>query len=243
MGRLSVIGIIIQARMGSTRLPGKVLKTVGGRTLLGHILFRLSFLRHHVKIILATSTSDKDDVIESFSRDNNIVCFRGSEDNVLERYYLCAVEYGFQHIVRLTADNPFYDIEELDNLIDLHLRIGADYSHSFAFLPYGTGAEIFTFDALAKSYKMGHKPNHIEHVNEYITDNPELFKIEVLSVPRCKNRPDIRLTIDTQEDYENACKIAEKFGDEYFGVETIIKLFGNFSFRTTSAKIKGDYYE
>jgi spore coat polysaccharide biosynthesis protein SpsF len=195
------IGMIIQARMGSSRLPGKILKPVGNRTLLEHIFFRLAFLKHPVKTILATSISSKDDIVEEYCKDNNVTCFRGSEENVLERYYLCAQKYDFKHIIRLTADNPFYDIEEIDNLIDLHLASGADYSHSFAYLPHGTGAEIFTFDALERSYRNGHKPNHIEHVNEYITDNPELFKIEVLSVPKEKNRPDIRLTVDTQEDY------------------------------------------
>jgi spore coat polysaccharide biosynthesis protein SpsF len=223
VGRFIVIGIIIQARMGSSRLPGKILKSIGGRPLLGHIFFRLSFLKHEVKTILATSTSDKDDIVEIFCKENNVTCFRGSELNVLERYYSCAKQYSFDHVIRLTADNPFYDIEELDNLIDLHLTSGADYSHSFAYLPYGTGAEIFTFNALERSYKMGSQPNHIEHVNEYITDNSELFKIEVLSVSTEKNRPDIRLTVDTPEDYEKMCFIAKYIGQEYIPIEAVIR--------------------
>jgi spore coat polysaccharide biosynthesis protein SpsF len=208
--------------MDSSRLIGKILRQVGTRTLLGHIFFRLSYLKHKARIILATSTSEKDDVVEEYCKRNDIECFRGSELNVLERYYLCAKEYGFKHIIRLTADNPFYDIEELDNLIGMHLAEGYDYSNSLSVLPYGTGAEIFTFCALEKSYKFGTKPNHIEHVNEYIADNPELFKIAILPVSTNKNMPDIRLTIDTLEDYNRVCRIAEKLGNEYFCVEQII---------------------
>ena len=218
------LGIIIQARMGSSRLPGKVLKKIGDKSLLEHIFFCLSLLRHPAKIILATSTHQRDDVIESFCRNRSIEYFRGSEENVLERYYLCTKKYGFNHIVRLTADNPFTDMEELNNLIKLHLETGADYSHSFQKLPIGVGAEIFTFDALEKSFFSGKKEHHKEHVNEYVLENPELFKISVLSVPPEKNRPDIRLTVDTEEDYKKACCIIEKSSKECISTVEAIEL-------------------
>jgi spore coat polysaccharide biosynthesis protein SpsF len=227
-------GIIIQARMGSSRLPGKILKPLGDKTLLEHILFRLSFLKHNARIIIATSLLEKDNIVECFCRNNDVNCFRGSEDNVLERYYLCAKYYIFKHIVRLTADNPFYDIEELDNLIDLHLSSGADYSHSFSSLPVGVGAEIFTFDALQKSYNLGRKPNHFEHVNEYITDNPDSFKIEILSVPAAKNRHDIRLTIDTQEDYDTISHIIQNLKNGYSSLEEIINIYTTYAGRERS---------
>ena len=124
----------------------------------------------------------------------------------------------------MTADNPFPDIEELDNLIDLHLRSHADYTHSFGVLPVGVGAEIFTFNALEESYKKGMKKNHREHVNEYIQENPDLFKINILSVPEEKHRPDVRLTVDTREDYLKACFIIEKSSDEYIKTEEAIRL-------------------
>lgn len=219
-----MIGVILQARMGSSRLPGKVLKKIGNLTLLDHIFFRLTFLKHPAKVVLATSTSKKDDTLEKFCKERHVECFRGSEDNVLERYYLCASKYGFDQIVRLTGDNPFTDIKELDNLIPLHLESHADYSHSLDVLPYGVGAEIFTFAALAKSYQNGTKANHKEHVNEYIQEHPELFKIATLSVPEEKKRPDIRLTVDTEEDYFRACLIVEKSGSEYITTEKAIEL-------------------
>jgi spore coat polysaccharide biosynthesis protein SpsF len=219
-----LIGIIIQARMGSTRLPGKVLKKIGSKNLLEHILFRLAKLKYTIKIVIATSILEKDDTIEFFCKENEIQCFRGSETNLLERYYLCAKENGFDHIIRLTGDNPFTDIEELDKLIELHIKTNADYSRSFASLPKGVGAEIFTFEALEKSYKYGQKENHKEHVNEYIEENEEVFKISELEVDKKKNRPDISLTVDTEEDYKKACFIVQNSKNGYITTTEAIKL-------------------
>jgi len=218
------IGIIIQARIGSTRLPGKVLKKIGDKTLLEHILFRLNKLQHNLKVIVATSDLQKDNEIEKFCINNNVLCFKGSELNVLDRYYSCAKKYNFNHIVRLTADNPFVDIEELDQLINLHLKSKSDYSRSFSSLPKGTGSEIFTFNALELSHKYGHKNNHKEHVNEYIEENEKFFKISELKVPKEKNRPDISLTVDTQDNYRKACFIVENSNNEFIETKEAIKL-------------------
>ena len=219
-----MIGVIIQARMGSTRLPGKILKKIGDKNLLEHILFRLTQLKHNVQVVIATSVLEKDDKVENFCKEKDIKCFRGSETNVLERYYLCAKENNFEHIVRLTGDNPFTDIEELDNLIELHLKTGADYSRSFALLPKGVGAEIFSFEALEQSYKYGDKENHKEHVNEYIEENEDSFEISELEVKSEKNRPDISLTVDTEDDYKKACFIVENAENEYISTEKAIEL-------------------
>lgn len=217
-------GIILQARMGSSRLPGKVLKYIGPKTILDHIIFRLSYLRHTAKVVIATSIHPRDDILKFYSRSRSVSFFRGSEQDVLERYYLCAKQYGFHHVVRLTGDNPFVDVEEVDRLIECHLGAYADYSHSFDTLPVGCGAEIFTFAALERSFFCGHKANHREHVNEYIQENPDLFLIAVPEVPLTKKRPDIRLTVDTGEDYRRACYIAEKSKDEYITTEKAVEL-------------------
>lgn len=218
------IGIIIQARMGSTRLSGKVLKYIGDKTLLDHIIFRLKRLKNKAKIVIATSNLERDNQLEEFSKRNNIDFFRGSEVNVLERYYLCSKENNFDYIVRLTGDNPFIDIEELDNLIDLHIHSISDYTRSFSVLPKGVGSEIFTFDALEKSFLFGKKENHIEHVNEYIEENEDKFKITELKVDEEKNRPNISLTVDTIEDYKKACFIVEKSKSEYITIKEAIRL-------------------
>jgi len=218
------LGIILQARMGSTRLPGKILMPIGNKALLDHILCRLNRLRHFAKTVIATSDTSGDDIVASFCIERAVACFRGSDSNVLDRYYQCATSYGFRHIIRLTGDNPFPDIEELDNLIDLHLVSGADYANSFASLPIGVGTEILTLAALERSWREGKSPHHIEHVNEYILENPQIFKTAILSVTADKYRPDIRLTVDTMEDYKQACYIAEKSPVDYITTKQAIEL-------------------
>lgn len=204
------IGAVVQARMGSTRLPGKVLKPIAGRPLLDHVVGRLSSLRNEVLLVVATSVEVNDDAIVERCGILGVRCFRGSEHDVLDRYATCARAYGLDHIVRLTADNPFTDVEELDRLIDLHLAQGNDYTHSFGVMPLGVGAEIFTRAALERSDSDGHKINHREHVNEYVQENPHIFRIGQLDVSAAKNHPEISLTVDTEDDYDRACRIAGK---------------------------------
>lgn len=210
--------------MGSSRLPGKVLRTIHSRTLLEHVLFRLEHLSHPAIIVVATTELDRDDAIEALCVEGNIRCFRGSDENVLQRYYLCARHYGFSHILRLTADNPFTDIVELDRLIKLHLADGNDFSHSFASLPIGVGAEIFTFQALEDSYQNGQEAHHIEHVDEYMLENPDRFRTGELIVTGDKNIPDVRLTIDTEDDYRQACYIVENASNDFVSTEEAVRL-------------------
>lgn len=204
-------GIILQARMGSVRFPGKILRPLGNKKLLlEQIVDRLSSLQHEADLVIATSTQLKDDETELFCKQRSIKCFRGSEEDVLSRYYECALYYGFKQIIRLTGDNPFVDVEELDNLIGLHLTENAEYSHSFNSLPVGTGAEIMTFSTLKRCFTEGANANHREHINEYIQENPSLFLIKTLAVKSEKNRPEVRLTVDTEDDYKRACFITDK---------------------------------
>lgn len=207
-------GIIIQARMGSTRLPGKVLEVIGSKPLLGHIISRLEGLKTPAVKVVATTVRPEDDAIEEYCARLGVECFRGSAENVLERYYLCALERGFADIVRMTADNPFTDIGELDRLIELHKSSGADYAHSFGSLPIGVGAEVFTFEALKKSHENATEENHFEHVNEYIQERPAMFKIVSLDVEEAKRAPTLRLTVDTPEDLRRARFIVENSGGE-----------------------------
>lgn len=223
------IGIVIQARMGSTRLPGKVLMPIAGRPLLDHVLGRLQMLKTKATVVIATSTEPGDDPIQAYSIARGVDCFRGSELDVLDRYAACARNGSFAHVVRLTADNPFTDIEELDRLIALHLRDRNDYTHAFGQMPLGIGAEIFSIGALEESARDGHAPHHREHVNEYITDNPERFRIGSLTIPAAKVHPDLRLTVDTPQDYERACRIAERAGRNWVTTEEAIALCSRFA--------------
>jgi len=218
------VGIIIQARMGSSRLPGKVLRLIDGKPLLERILGRLGRLRHAAMVVVATSTKPLDGVIADWCAARGVTCFRGDEADVLDRYWQCACLYDFAHIVRLTADNPFTDIEELDRLLEMHLAQGYDYSHSFGQMPLGVGAEVFTRQALGKSHAQGHKPNHREHVNEYIEEQPELFRIGRLEVPAAKLAPTLRLTVDTEEDWRRADGLAASAHGREVGTEEAIRL-------------------
>ncbi len=223
------IGIIIQARMGSTRLPGKVLKLIGDRPLLSHILDRLEALRHSAAVVVATSSHSRDNAIDEFCAERRVDCFRGSEEDVLERYYQCATQYKMNPVVRLTADNPFVDIDELDRLLDFHLSSGADYTHSFNALPVGVGCEVFTLSALETSFNEGHAPNHREHVNEFIQEHPERFRIVSLTPVDSKNRPELRLTVDTEDDFRKACFIAEHASSFPVSTEEAITLCSRFA--------------
>lgn len=223
------LGIIIQARMGSTRLPGKVLCPLGEKSLLEHILFRLSFLRNQATVVVATSDQERDNVIAEFCQKHGVECFRGSETNVLERYYRSARSYGFVQVVRLTGDNPFPDVEELDRLIELHTSSGSDFSHSLASLPVGVGAEIFTFSALETAFREARAPHHLEHVDEFFLENPGRFSTATLEVPEAKNHPAVRLTVDTEEDYLRACYIVEHAAGPRMSTEEAITLCSQYA--------------
>lgn len=218
------LGVVIQARMGSTRLPGKVMRPIAGRPLLAHVLDRLKGLRTPSTHIVATSTLPQDDVIEGFCRERGAKVFRGSETNVLERYVRCAERFGIHDVVRLTADNPFVDIPALDELIGLHTREKNDLTHSFGTLPIGVGAEVISLPALVVSLANATAPHHFEHVDEFILEHPELFRIGALQLDDSRNRPQVRLTVDNEEDWLRACVIAESAPGADVTTEEAIRL-------------------
>lgn len=214
------IGLIMQARMGSTRLPGKVLATIGGRCLLGHALSRVSGLPD-TRVVIATTDTLRDDIVEAFCREQGIDCFRGSEDNVLERYVYCAEAWGFEHVVRLTGDNPFPDRDALVRLIQRHLGSKADFCTSFEGLPVGVGCEIFTAGALRLSLNRADQPHHFEHVDEYLLEHLDTIRHQVLPPPRDLCAPDVRLTVDTAEDLERVRTLVARGGDDISTQEAI----------------------
>ena len=210
--------------MGSSRLPGKVLMPIKGRPLIGLISDRLALRTCGGTFVIATTTNGEDDLIASLCAADGVPCFRGHAQDVLDRYYRCALQYGFTRIVRLTGDNPFVDIGELDRLVALQQVAGAAFCHSLSVLPVGVGAEIFTFEALERSHREGTAPHHREHVDEYLLENPERFTTRILEVPASKKHPDLRLTIDTPEDYRRVVNIAESCVNPYPGTEELIAI-------------------
>ena len=199
--------------MGSTRLPGKTLRLLGERPLIWYVLERLRKIKEADEVVILTSDTQADDVLANWCHENQVSCFRGSEDDVLKRYYRAAVHYSADQIVRATGDNPFVDFDSASKLLSKHIELGAEYSSNKSeigsALPDGLGVEIFSFSALKRSAEMSTEPHHFEHVNEYILENKSAFKIyKDAMAGGLYDRSYVRLTVDTVEDFTKAEFIA-----------------------------------
>lgn len=202
-------GIIIQARLGSTRLPGKVLRRFSGRTILDVMVETIQSVSEY-PLVIATGDTPDNDPIRLWGETNSIQVFSGSETDVLERFIHCARKNQFTHLVRICADNPFLDAPLLETLIgNGERRKDLDYV-SFKVtegLPaikshYGIFAEWVKTSALEKVMLVSYDLFNHEHVTNYIYTHPEEFAIEWLTVPEfIRDKTDIRLTIDSIEDF------------------------------------------
>ena len=221
---------IIQARIGSTRLPGKVLMEIEGIPLLEIMMNRVSNSKLLDKIVIATSSLSNDDQIEIFCNKNGYKCFRGSEQDVLLRYYDCAKKYNADTIVRLTADCPLIDPIIIDKVIHLFLDKEVDYAantvppNSSTF-PDGSDVEVFSFEALTKAQIEAKDPKDREHVTFYFWMYDNGFRT-VLFNNEEKDFSDYRYTIDYPEDFEVVSFLIKRiFQDGIEGtVEEIISL-------------------
>lgn len=173
------VNAIIQARCGSTRFPNKVFADINGNPLIWHVVNRLTYAKTIDQIVIATTVNEKDDQIEAWCKENNITCFRGSENDVLNRYYSTSTAFPSDVVVRITADDPFKEPAVIDMVVNK--LINEDYDHvtnnfppSF---PEGLDCEAFTFKALEESEKATHDSFEREHVTQYIYHNPDKFKI------------------------------------------------------------------
>lgn len=201
--------MLVQARMGSTRLPGKTLMEIGGKPLIWYVVKRLEQIKGVDQIVILTSRRKIDDVLVQWCKNNGISVFRGSEENVLERYFEAAQHYGADCIIRATGDNPFVDFASAGSLVKKHLEKKADYSSNKSevgsTLPDGLGIEIFSYEALKVSLDKSSEPHHFEHVNEYILENKKLFRLyEDQTAGGEKDYSGVRLTVDTEEDFKKA---------------------------------------
>ncbi len=205
------IGCIIQARMSSTRLPGKVMMTLDKKNPV--LYYVISQLRHSKllnKIVIATTNLYEDDKIVEFAQNAGIDYFRGSDNDVLDRYYQCAKKFSFSTIVRITSDNPLIDPEIVDKTIEKFHSNSYDYVTNTLprTFPYGTETEVFTFEALQIAWNRAKKPSEREHVTPYFYNNPDKFKIANLSYS--KNVSFLRWTVDKQTDLELVRTIISK---------------------------------
>lgn len=219
---------IVQARMGSTRLPGKVLMDISGRPMLWHVLTRLSFARSLSEVWVATTTSCRDDQLAALSSSWGYHCFRGSEDDVLSRYYHAALTAGASVVVRVTSDCPLIDPEVTDRVIKTCIASGADYASNIVerTYPRGLDVEAFRFDALARAHREATKPYEREHVTPYIWQNPSQFKIVSVGAEENLRRPELRLTVDTEDDLALVREIYRRLYEEgrVFGIHEVLEL-------------------
>ena len=170
---------IVQVRMGSTRLPGKVMMDIAGKPMLQHIVERLQRSRRTDSIVLATTTLKEDDLLENFASGVNLACYRGEVQDVLGRYYGAATQHHAEVIVRICGDNPLIDPQVIDKVISEHLGSDNDYTSNTIkpTYPLGLNVEVLNYDVLEKAHREAKQDDEREHVTPYIWRHPEKFKI------------------------------------------------------------------
>lgn len=203
--------VIIQARMGSSRLPGKVLLPLGESVVLDYVVNRCRNISGVAEVIVATSTLVQDDAIVEWCNDNGILCSRGSEDDVLSRYLDCAKQYEPDYVIRVTSDCPFVDYEMASEIVARMKESPADYVKVNGALPRGLVVEMFRYSALQYINEHGKEPRHREHVTYYGYEFADEFQVTSYEVNEAMNHPELRITLDTEEDYELCKKVAEYF--------------------------------
>lgn len=205
--------VIIQARMNSTRLPEKVLLPLGQTVNLEYVVSRCRLIHHQEDVIVATSDSAQDDPIYEWCLQHGVTTFRGSEEDVLARFFACAKQYEADYIIRVTGDCPFVDFEMANDIVDSVISKKVDYVflNGRSRLPHGLAVEVVSLSALDYMYHHIHTSYHREHVTYYIFEHPEQFSAAYLDVPVEKLIPELRLTLDTEEDYAVCLAIARHF--------------------------------
>ncbi len=217
-------GILIQARMGAERLPGKILKPLAGSyPVLKWVVERSRKAREAHQVIVATTVSPADDAVELFCREQRVDFFRGSEPNVFERFFECSRQFELGVIVRVTADCPFLSSETIDACIERFRETGCDYLNNSRLkktYPRGLDVEVVSMETLQKLSKKKLTRDEQEHVTLYIYEHPEEFHIETIEAGEELREPDLRLTLDTMDDYKLLNAVAERFSEEAFAVDS-----------------------
>jgi len=221
-----MIGIIIQARTGSKRLPKKVIKKIEKRTVLEHVIERVKKVENCSNIILATTDKKEDDILEKIGKKLGINVFRGSENDVLDRYYKAAKLFNIDPIVRITADCPLTDPKIIEKVIKFYVQGDYDYVSNVRPVSYPDGydVEVFSFKTLEKTWNEAKLDFDREHVVDYIWNNPQLFKMG--NVSNNKDISSIRLTLDKKEDMTLIIKIYKELysKNHFFGLQETLQL-------------------
>ena len=202
---------IIQARMSSSRLPGKVLMPLANKPVLAHIVERLSYCKMIDKIVVATTNEVSDDLVADYCEYNNIDCYRGSLEDVLDRYYQTAKIHHADPIVRITGDCPVIDPVVVDAVITGYLSGEYDCYGLGGEFPDGLDCTVFSFSAIEKAWKEAKLQSEREHVGPYIENNPHLFRNGALELFQGLSQQ--RWTLDELNDYELLSKIFLNYTD------------------------------
>jgi spore coat polysaccharide biosynthesis protein SpsF len=207
--------IVVQARMSSSRLPGKVMLPILGKSLLYRMVERLQMINHEATIIIATSNEQEDDVIVQEALEMNIACYRGNLNNLLDRHYQAAKQVDATIVVKIPSDCPLIDPHIIDQVFDFYEANPSHYDYVSnlhpATFPDGNDVEIMTMPCLEKTWKQARRPLELEHTTPYIWENPEKFSIgNVLWETGDDYSMSHRFTIDYEEDYQFVKRVFEE---------------------------------
>jgi spore coat polysaccharide biosynthesis protein SpsF len=217
----STIALILQARMGSRRLPGKSMLPLAGSPLLARIIERVKRCTRVDRIVVATTRQREDDVLARLAQDAGVDVFRGAEDDLVDRYYQAARASNSSVIVRLPADNPVPEPAEIDRIIAYHLTGQSEFSSNLAQVfgngyPNGIGAEVFTLEVLETVWKTCRDPRWREHPHLNFFDYalqqavaPERYRVGTVVCPAAFRRPELVLDVNTREEYEFMARLYE----------------------------------
>ncbi len=241
MKRKNVVAII-QARISSTRLPGKVTLPIVGKSMLWHIVERAKRCKKVDSIVVATTTNQEDKAVIKIANKCGVETFAGKENDVLDRYYQAAKKFSADIIVRITADCPLINPDTIDKMVTLCLKENADYICGHPDFPsIEHGMEVMSFSTLEKVKNIAIKDYQKEHVTIYIKENPELFKIVAFIPKIIFQRKDMRLTVDTKEDLKLMQKIYNRLykKNEIIDIEDVVRLLiNNPELKKINSKIK-----
>lgn len=218
----------IEARMTSTRLPGKVLLPALGQPMLHHLVKRLRAVPSIDEIVLATTTNATDDPLVDFAEAEGLAAFRGSEDDVMARVIGAAEHGGADVVVEITGDCPIIDPDLVEQTIRMFFQHDADYVSNALVRSYpdGMDTQVFRLETLKKSAQMTSDPLDREHVSRHICRHPELFSRLHLVAPPSLHWPELGLTLDEDADYQLLKRIIERLGliDPLFSCHDAIQL-------------------
>lgn len=221
-----MIGCIVQARTGSSRLPDKAMKLLDEKhSILHYVISQLQYSKLLDDIVIATTDLEEDDIIVKFAQENGFKYFRGSEKDVLDRHYQCAKKFAFSTIVRIPSDKPLIDPQIVDKVVKVFTTSGYDYVSNFLHytFPYGTEVEVFSFEALEKAWNLARLPSEREHVTPYIYNHKDKFKI--FNVINSENLSHLRWEVDREKDFELVKIIVERIKSRPILLKDIMNLY------------------